>query len=55
MLEKDIKIYGNQPGPETKENRGEPAEEENEDDLAECDKEEYFFQTPYEVEIAKAP
>ena len=55
MLEKDIEIYGSQPGLETEGNKGEPAEEENEDDVVECEEEEYFFQTPYEVEIAKAP
>ena len=55
MLEKDIEIYGSQLGPETEENKGEPAEEENEDDVVECEEEEYFFPTPDEVEIAKAP
>ena len=55
MLEKDIEIYGSQPGPETEGNKGEPAEEENEDDVVECEEEEYFFPTPDEVEIAKAP
>ena len=53
MLEKDIEIYGSQLGPETEENKGEPAEEENEDDVVECEEEEYFFQLQMRLRLQK--